>query len=124
MLEVDDDVTMAASNVSKGYYDEDNSGMIYVPPTTQHQKSEQVNKMVTPFFSPKQPMDKMCMEFHCATAGTPRATKCRYCFQHHATETRSGVRHFGVRRHMKFLSGRSPSSKPENCRETHHHYAT
>ena len=31
MLEDDDDVTVAASNHSEGYYDEDNIGMIDVP---------------------------------------------------------------------------------------------
>jgi len=36
VLEEDDDETMAVSNVSKGYFDEDNFGMEDMPPTTQH----------------------------------------------------------------------------------------
>jgi len=36
MLEDDDDETVAASNISKGYYVEDNIRMVDVPPTTQY----------------------------------------------------------------------------------------
>ena len=36
VLEDDDDETVAASNVSKGYYGEDNIGMVDLPSMTQH----------------------------------------------------------------------------------------
>ena len=126
MLEDDDDETVTASNVSEGYYGEDYFGMEDVPPTTQHQKPVQITKMVTRHirFSPKQPMGEMRMEFHCAIAGTPVATKCRHCFQHHATETRSGVHHIGLWHHRTFFSARSTRSELQDSGETHHHYAT
>ena len=53
-------------------------------------------------------MGKMRMEFHFDTARTPGATKCRHYFQHHATETRSGVRHIGIQRHRIFLVEGAP----------------
>ena len=54
VLEDDDDNTVAASNMSEGYFDEDNHiGMENVPPTTQHQKPVQMLNMTTPMRFPK-----------------------------------------------------------------------
>jgi len=44
VLEDDDDVTVAASNISEGYYDEDNIGMLDVPPTTADTFSTYIGK--------------------------------------------------------------------------------
>ena len=97
-LEDDDDETVAASNVSKGYFGKDDICMKTGPPTTavcftENEKPEQVNNMVTPVFLPNTQWAKCAWN---SIVTQQELIKRKHYFQHHATETRSGVRHIGL----------------------------